>query len=58
MKYVCDLCGYIYEEKDIAFVDLPRDYACPECGGDKDSFISAAKGQSAFHTDNHSDSQR
>ena len=31
-KYVCDLCGYVYdpEENDgIAFEDLPDDWVCP-----------------------------
>ncbi len=48
MKYVCTICGYIYDEaqgepeNDIApntaFADLPDDYACPLCSVGKDSF--------------------
>ena len=47
-KFVCDLCGWIYEEalgdadNGIApgtpFSDLPDDFVCPLCGAGKDSF--------------------
>ena len=47
-KYVCDVCGFVYDEADgdpehgIApdtnFEDLPKDYKCPLCGVDKDHF--------------------
>ena len=47
-KYVCDICGYVYdpavgdEENGIApgtaFVNLPDDWVCPECGAGKDDF--------------------
>ena len=40
-KYVCDLCGYVYdpaENDGVAFEDLPEDYVCPLCGAGKDSF--------------------
>ena len=47
-KYVCDVCGYIYdpavgdEDNGIApgtaFGDLPDSWTCPLCGVDKDSF--------------------
>lgn len=48
MKYVCDVCGWVYDEtvgdpdNGIAagtkFEDLPEDFACPLCGVGKDSF--------------------
>jgi len=48
MKYVCGVCGYVYDEamgipdKGIApgtkFQDLPADFECPVCGVGKDSF--------------------
>jgi rubredoxin len=48
MKYVCDVCGWIYDpakgdpdngvEPGTAFEDLPDDYVCPECGAEKDQF--------------------
>ncbi len=40
-KYVCTVCGYVYdpEENDgIAFEDLPEDWVCPLCGVGKDMF--------------------
>ena len=48
MKYVCNVCGYVYdeevgdEEHGIAagtkFEDLPEDFACPVCTVGKDNF--------------------
>ena len=40
MKYVCKVCGYVYDEdvEGIAFSELPADYACPLCGVGKDEF--------------------
>lgn len=47
-KYICNVCGWIYEEalgdpdNDIApgtkFADLPDDFVCPLCGVGKDDF--------------------
>ncbi len=58
MKYVCDLCGYVYDGAETAFADLPADYACPECGSGKESFISASRGESPIFHGQNSDSQR
>lgn len=40
MKYVCTLCGYIYNEKveSIPFNDLPDTYVCPLCQAGKEAF--------------------
>ncbi len=48
MKYVCTVCGYVYDEaegvpdQNIAagtkFEDLPEDFECPLCGVGKDMF--------------------
>lgn len=48
MKYVCTVCGYIYDpaEGDSAtgiaagttFEDIPADWICPVCGVPKDQF--------------------
>lgn len=48
MKYVCDVCGWVYDEelgdadngiaKGTKFEDLPEDFTCPLCGVGKDSF--------------------
>ncbi len=40
-KYVCDVCGYIYdpaEHNSIKFEDLGEDWVCPTCGVAKDMF--------------------
>ena len=36
-KYVCELCGYIYDEEaeGTKFEDLPEDWVCPLCGASK-----------------------
>ena len=48
MKYVCDVCGYVYDEvagdpdNGIApgtkWEDVPEDFVCPLCGVGKDQF--------------------
>ena len=48
MKWVCNVCGYEYDEEqgDIdngiepgtKFEDLPEDFVCPLCGVGKDEF--------------------
>jgi flavin reductase (DIM6/NTAB) family NADH-FMN oxidoreductase RutF/rubredoxin len=50
-KYVCQVCGYIYDpatgdpERGIppgtAFEDLPKDWTCPLCGAPKTKFAPA-----------------
>lgn len=39
-KWVCSVCGYIYDEEDsgTAFEDLPDDWVCPACGVGKEAF--------------------
>lgn len=47
-KYVCTICGYIYDpekgDKDHGIApgtkweDVPEDYVCPACGAGKDMF--------------------
>lgn len=47
-KYVCDVCGYIYDEANgepengiapgTKWADLSDDYLCPLCGVGKESF--------------------
>lgn len=53
MKYVCDVCGYVYDpeagdpEGEIGpgtpFEDLPDGWICPECGVSKDEFSPAGE---------------
>ncbi len=40
MKYVCDVCGYVYDEETegTKWEDLPDDYECPLCGVGKEQF--------------------
>ena len=47
-KYVCDVCGYVYDEDlgdpdagiapGTKFADLPDDFECPTCSVGKDEF--------------------
>jgi rubredoxin len=38
-KYICDVCGYEYEETaSQPFNSLPPDWTCPVCGVGKDKF--------------------
>jgi len=47
-KYVCTVCGYVYDPEKgdatqgvapgTAFENLPEDWVCPECGVGKDQF--------------------
>ena len=48
MKYVCDVCGYVYDEEAGApeygiapgtpWSEVPEDFECPLCGVGKDQF--------------------
>ncbi|MFA5809258.1 MAG: rubredoxin [Thermoleophilia bacterium] len=40
MQYRCSVCGYVCDEEneDVAFADLPDDWACLTCGAPKESF--------------------
>lgn len=38
-KYICTVCGYIFDENDgILWENLPNDWLCPLCGADKAAF--------------------
>lgn len=51
MKYICDICGYVYDEKigdpdngiapGTKFEDIPNDWVCPLCGIGTDEFSPA-----------------
>lgn len=51
MKYVCDVCGWEYDEEagdpyegiklGTKFADLPEDFECPLCLAGKDQFSVA-----------------
>ena len=48
MKYVCELCGMIYDETvgdsscgipaGTVFAELPAYYECPRCGSEREAF--------------------
>jgi len=48
MKYVCDVCEWVYDEEKgdpdngiapgTKFEELPDDFVCPLCGVGKDAF--------------------
>lgn len=48
MKYICELCGFVYDEEEgmpdegipagTKFEDLPEDWVCPLCGAGKEEF--------------------
>ena len=43
-KYVCGICGYVYdpaEHDGVAFEDLPADWKCPRCKQSKENFNKA-----------------
>ena len=50
MKYVCDVCGYEYDEElgdpdngiapGTKFEDLPDDWRCPRCKRKKEKFVA------------------
>ena len=52
MKYVCNVCGYIYDEVEgdpdnginpgTKWEDLPADFTCPLCGVGKEEFSTQA----------------
>ena len=51
MKYVCDICGYVYDESagdadskilpGTKWDDIPDGFVCPVCGVGKDMFSPA-----------------
>lgn len=45
MKYVCSICGYLYDEakEKMLFSDLPESWACPLCGAGKSAFALEQK---------------
>ncbi len=53
MKYVCELCGYVYDEAlgdeanhivaGTPFSQLPPHYTCSLCGSEKEAFVKAGE---------------
>ena len=42
MKYICNVCGWIYDEDEqgTKWEDLPDDFTCEICGVCKDEFTA------------------
>ncbi len=42
MKYVCQVCGWTYDEEEagVKWEDLPEDFKCELCGVGKDQFAA------------------
>ena len=40
MRYVCDVCGWVYdeEEKGVKWEDVAEEFECPLCSVGKDQF--------------------
>ena len=45
MKYICSVCGYIYDEarEKVPFSELPDSWKCPVCKAAKSVFVSEKK---------------
>ncbi len=37
-SYVCKICGYVYNNPQLSFGELPDNWLCPVCGVNKDEF--------------------
>ena len=47
MKYVCSICGYVYDEEgNVPWSQLPEDWRCPLCGAPKSAFVPEGTNQS------------
>ena len=54
MKYVCQICGYVYDEEreKTKFSDLPDSWTCPLCGAEKANFKPEREEAEAADTKN------
>ena len=46
MKYICQICGYVYDDakEKVPFAELSDDWKCPLCGAAKSDFKQEANG--------------
>ena len=49
MKYICPICGYVYDEakESVPFASLPESWVCPLCGAAKSLFKAEASDDAA-----------
>ena len=62
MKYVCNLCGYVYDEAagdpgngispGTKWESIPDDFVCPICGAGKDEFSPAQRNSKIYDEEN------
>ena len=46
MRYICSICGYIYDEaENTPWAELPEDWKCPLCGASKSDFVPEGSAQ-------------
>ena len=46
MRYVCSICGYVYDEAEsVPWAKLPDDWKCPLCGASKADFVLEGNAQ-------------
>ena len=65
MKYLCTVCGYVYDPATgdpdsgiapgTAFEDIPDSWVCPVCGVGKDSFVPQEQKKNSIHNDQASE---
>ncbi len=57
MKYVCQICGYIYDEdkEAVPFEQLPDDWKCPLCGAMKSDFKAEAPAVEKAYVPTHTE---
>ena len=60
MRYICSICGYVYDEaENTPWAELPDDWKCPLCGASKSDFVLEGSSASAANvcTDLHEDTE-
>ena len=47
MRFVCPLCGEVYDEElaEVPFADLPENWTCPLCMAPRSSFLPEAEAE-------------
>lgn len=37
--FICSICGYVYNDPNFGFEELPKNWVCPVCGATKTAFV-------------------
>ena len=52
MRYICSICGYVYDEaENTPWAELPDDWKCPLCGASKSDFVPEGSARPAAGAD-------